>query len=80
MKFYLMQYKWYRKYKGGTIHPEFVKQPKQVEEIEAVEFAEWIFNNTTNIYGSKLRHYYVNGLLHGTYDLVSLYEIFKNQK
>ncbi len=50
------------------------KQPKQVEEIEAVEFAEWI------IYGSKLRHYYVNGLLHGTYDLVSLYEIFKNQK
>ncbi|MEG7668169.1 hypothetical protein, partial [Listeria monocytogenes] len=35
------------------------KQPKQVEEIEAVDFAEWILDNTAGILGTKQRNYYV---------------------
>lgn len=56
------------------------KQPKQVEEIEAVEFAEWILDNTAGVIGTKQRNYYVKGLLHGKYTTKQLYEIFKNQK
>ncbi len=54
------------------------KQPKQVEEIEAVEFAEWILDNTAGVIGTKQRNYYVKGLLHGKYTTKQLYEIFKN--
>ncbi len=49
------------------------------KEKESIEFAEWIFNNTASKFGSKLRNYWVGGLLHGEYDTKQLYEIFTNQ-
>lgn len=54
-------------------------KPKS-EANEAVLFAEWILDNTSQILGSRLRSYYVGGLLHGEYTTQELYEIFKQGK
>lgn len=53
------------------------KQPKQVEEIEAVEFAEWLNNNCATDGDNAWRYYQKGGSLFTT---KQLYEIFKNQK
>ena len=73
----IVELEWNKKY---AVYELFFKQPKQVGEIEAVDFAEWILDNTAGVLGTKQRNYYVKGLLHGKYTTKQLYEIFKNQK
>jgi len=51
-------------------------KPKQVEEIEAVEFAEWL-RKEYYTYGGKVEKWHDNK---NTYTSKQLYEIFKNQK
>ncbi len=53
------------------------KQPKQVEEIESVEFAEWMIMNGYSLYKNVFKQH---PLSNKEYNAKQLYEIFKNQK
>jgi hypothetical protein len=57
----------------------FLNEDVIEERNNTIEFAEWILDNTSQILGSRLRSYYVGGLLHGEYTTQELYEIFKKQ-
>ena len=70
----IVELEWNKKY---AVYELFFKQPKQVGEIEAVDFAEWLNNNCATYGDNAWRYYQKGGSLFTT---KQLYEIFKNQK
>ena len=70
----IVELEWNKKY---AVYELFFKQPKQVGEIEAVDFAEWLNNNCATDGDNAWRYYQKGGSLFTT---KQLYEIFKNQK
>lgn len=77
----IVELEWNKKY---AVYELFFKQPKQVGEIEAVDFAAYLsvnnWESSNGIMYNKFRIEYGSKYIVTTEHIKQLYEIFKNQK